>query len=664
MFVAAWLSFVTGAKSVTPLPGEFESARRWAEDAFARDPAGRGTCGVSFRYHDVPSLEFLKTWQHDARQTDADATRAVREIVHRDPATGLEVRIELTVFKDWPAVEWVAHFRNTTNVPTPIIEGIAAMDGVLPVTSPDATTTLHWARGGVASFDDFAPQETLMRAKATLHLQPGGGRSSSQVMPYFNLEGAGNGVVAAIGWTGEWAADFNCDPKGQVTFKAGLARTRLFLEPGETIRTPRMMLVFYSGDRWRGQNLLRQFILAHHRPQLGGKPMVAPVTCGNWGATSAEVHLDNIARIIEHRLPIDYYWIDAEWYGKGGWPDNVGNWTVKADLYPQGFSPLSEALRKSGRDLMLWFEPERVHKGTQWHREHPEWLLGPRGDDYLFNLGDAAARNHLTEFMTAMITSSGLGCYRQDFNFEPLPYWRAADPPGREGITEIRYIEGLYAYWDALLARFPNLMIDNCASGGRRLDFEATSRATPYWRSDGPRDPIAHQCHSQGLLAWLPLSATSQDRAGDDYEFRSSMCSSLCLNWWVAGDVPARKIPATFPFDWARKTLEQYLSYRDDYYGDYYPLTRYSPSPDVWMAYQLDRPEQGRGLVVVLRRPDSPYQSARFALRGVEPGGRYRVTALDGGAVTERTGLELITTGIDVVVGTRPGSALFVYQRQ
>ena len=56
--------------------------------------------------------------------------------------------------------------------------------------------------------------------------------------------------------------------------KAGLARTRLTLRPGEAIRTPRLLLLFCQGDRWRGQNLLRQFILAQHRPRLAGQPLV------------------------------------------------------------------------------------------------------------------------------------------------------------------------------------------------------------------------------------------------------------------------------------------------------------------------------------------------------------------------------------------------------
>ena len=45
--------------------------------------------------------------------------------------------------------------------------------------------------------------------------------------------------------------------------------------------------------------------------------LVAPITCGNWGGTRAEVHLDNIRKFIQHQLPIEYYWIDAEWYRPG-----------------------------------------------------------------------------------------------------------------------------------------------------------------------------------------------------------------------------------------------------------------------------------------------------------------------------------------------------------
>lgn len=629
----------------------------WAESA------GDNPHGFSFVYGGTPSRARLGQWPRQAREESLDPERTRRVVTYRDPATGLEAELDAVVFRDFPAVEWVVHLKNTGSADTPMLEAIQALDAVLPVPTA-GPPVLHWSKGAVASFDDFAPQETVLKPGAKLHLQPGGGRSSSQVLPFFNVAGANGGVMAAVGWSGEWAAEFSCDPRGQVSLKAGLARTHLVLHPGETIRTPRMMLLFYEGDRWRGQNLLRQFLLAHHRPQRGGQPLVAPITCGNWGGTRAEVHLDNIRTIIQQKLPIDYYWIDAEWFGQGGWPVNVGDWEVKKDLYPAGFKPLSDALRQSGRELMLWFEPERVFKNTPWYVAHRNWLLDIGQDSLLLNLGNPDARKFLTDFISAKVDEFGLGCYRQDFNMDPLPYWQAADAPDRQGITEIRHIEGLYAFWDELLARHPGLMLDNCASGGRRIDLETVGRATPFWRTDGPRDAIAHQCHTYGLLAWVPLSATSQDRAEDDYEFRSSMCSALCLNWWVAGDVPAESIPANFPFAWARRTLAQYLKLRQFYYGDYYPLTGYSQARDVWMAYQLDRADLGQGLVVALRRPDSPYQSARLPLRGLAETAAYQVTNLDTGERVTRSGAELARDGLDVVLGAKPGSALLLYERQ
>lgn len=619
--------------------------------------------GLSFRYGGRNSTSLLKDWRCDASEISKSPSHKQRKLTWTDPASGLETRIEITQFTDFSAIEWVGYFSNHGSTNTPLLEDIEILDGVLPLATSGGAT-MHWAKGGVASFDDFAPQTLALSSGVKTRLQPGGGRSSSQVMPFFNFEGANAGIVAAVGWSGEWAVEVSADSANQVHMKAGLERTHLVLYPGETIRTPRMLLLFYEGDSWRGQNLLRQFLLTHHRVLRGSQPWMAPITCGNWGGTRAEVHLDNIQKIIQHQLPIDYYWIDAEWFGQGGWPVNVGNWQVKSGLYPAGFKPLSDALRGSGRELMLWFEPERVFKNTPWHKEHPDWLLGKQGENFLYNLGNPEARRFLTDYISDRITEFGLGCYRQDFNMDPLPFWREADAPDRQGISEIKHIEGLYAFWDELLARHPGLIIDNCASGGRRLDLETIGRATPFWRTDGPRDAIAHQCHTHGLLAWVPLSATSQDRPKDDYEFRSSMCSSLCLNWWVNGDVSAERIPDSFPFDWAKKTLDQYLTYRDCYYGDYYPLTSYSQSSDVWMSYQLDRQDMGKGLVVTLRRPDSPYESAQLLLKELEPKATYKITNLDDGKFSEATGKELMERGLKISLLTRPGSALYRYERR
>lgn len=613
--------------AVTPSQAEFAACRQWAEKNL-----GPGGGAYSYRY---------------AGQRNGTAPE-------------LAVRPEVSRFDDFPAVEWLLRFQNSGSADSPILENVLALDSHFNLPTAKGAT-LHWAIGGVASFDDFKPRESALDSRHPFHLESGTGRSSDEIMPFFNIEAGGRGVILAIGWSGTWSADFVQTKEGGVEVRAGMRRTHLKLLPGEQIRTPRMLALFYEGDRWRGQNLLRQFLLAHHRPQVNGKPLIAPITNGNWGATPADVHLDNIQKIAEHKLPIDYYWIDAEWHGSGPWWKNVGNWDLNRTIYPDGMKPLSDALARSGRHLMLWFEPERVVKGSAWYREHPDWLLQDKGDNTLLDLGNPAARKFVTDFISDRIDEYGLGCYRQDFNIEPGPFWTAADAPDRQGITEIRYIEGLYAFWDGLLARHPGLLIDNCASGGRRLDIETMGRAVPYWRTDGPRDPIAHQAHTWGLLPWYPLNATSEDRAGDDYEFRSSMSSSLCLNLWIHDDGPAKKIPADFPFDWTRRTLEQYLSFRELFYGDFYPLTEYTQTRDAWMAYQLDRPDLHSGLIVALKRPASPFDSASLKLHGLDPAASYRVEFLDTKTQATHSGAQLMNQGVRVSLARNPDSALIRY---
>jgi alpha-galactosidase len=611
--------------AVTPTASEMDVCRRWID---AKKP-------FSFRY---------------GGQANGSAPE-------------LRVDADIQRFDDFPAVEWVLRFTNKGTTPSALLEEVQALDARFELAKASAAE-LHWARGGVANFDDFKPElETLKSGRKAFHLDSIEGRSSGAVMPYFNLNANGHGVIVAIGWSGSWAADFGWKDGDGATVRAGMSRTHLKLEPGESIRTPRMAVLFYEGDRWRGQNLWRQFMLKHHRPKLNGRPLEAPITNGNWGGTAASIHLDNIAKIAQHKLAIDYYWIDAEWYGKAPWNDSVGDWKLRADVYPNGMRPLSDALRRDGRRLMLWFEPERVHRDTPWYRDHKSWLLDTGRGSALMNLGNPEARRFVTDFIAGRIAEYGLGCYRQDFNIDPLPFWRAADGPDRQGAAEAHYIEGLYAFWDELLAKYPDLMIDNCASGGRRLDFEASSRATPYWRSDGPRDAIAHQAHTWGLLPWVPLNATSVDVAGDDYNFRSGMSSSLCLNWWVSDDKPAEIIPDSFPFAWARKTLDQYRGFRKYYYGDYYPLTAHTTVPDTWMAYQLDRADLHEGLLVVLKRPQSPYPTARLRLRELERDARYQVELLDGGAARLHTGRELMEQGLEVQLEKAPATALVRYRR-
>jgi alpha-galactosidase len=344
-------------------PVEMASARRWLQSALSG-----AELPFSFLFGGTPSGSLLPTWTARSDRRALDARRIECTFSWRDPRSGLEVRWVATEYADFPAIEGILFLSNNAASDTELLENIQALDTV--VSCSRGTCMLRYSRGAVTYMDDYAPVDRALNdARSELRLVAGGGRSSSDFLPFFNADLAGEGVVVGIGWTGEWAARFARDGN-RLRIQAGMDLTRFRLHPGEAVRSPRTLMLFWQGDRMRGHNLLRGLILAHHCPQADGRPLSVPVLSPSWGSTPAAVHCANVGKLISHRLPIDYYWIDAEWHGVGPWWQNVGNWEIRRDLYPQGFKPISDLLHASGRKFQLWFEPHRVAPGTPWHREH------------------------------------------------------------------------------------------------------------------------------------------------------------------------------------------------------------------------------------------------------------------------------------------------------
>jgi len=269
----------------------------------------------------------------------------------------------------------------------------------------------------------------------------------------------------------------------------------------------------------------------------------------------------------------------------------------------------------------------------------------------LLNLGNPEALQWLTDHISMMIENEGISIYRQDFNMDPLPYWRAADEVDRQGMSEIRHIEGLYAFWDELLARHPGLIIDNCASGGRRIDLETTSRSFPLWRSDYPCKPTI-QCHTYGLNLYLPCSSTVSLEPAI-YDFRSALSAGIALDW--------NPYAADFPVEQAQRLIDEFKRLRPFFYGDFYPLTPHNIGDDVWMAYQFHREDLGQGMFLAFRRPNSSSLTARLKLRGLLPSGRYELNFEDTDNKQTFTG-EALATGIDVTIEHTPGSLLVTYR--
>lgn len=616
----------------------------------------------SFLYGQKSSAQLLGSWKRThVEQPGADG-RQQHTTTFTDPETGLEVTCEAMLFAEFPAVEWVLRLRNTGTADTPILENIQALDlrAGVPEKGP---VVLHHAHGSTCAATDFLPLEQPLLPNKEIRLAPNGGRSSDGCLPFFNLQWQGGGLVAAIGWSGQWALRLHRGSGGEIALQAGQHKTHLKLRPGESIRIPRILLVLWQGDDpMRGHNLLRRLLLAHYVPRLDDQPVLPPVSQNTWfvfnsgNAVTEANQLDAMRQMA--RLGVELYWLDAGWF-EGGWPSGVGSWFPRADAFPRGLKPLGDESHKLGMKFIVWFEPERVSLQSRIGKEHTAWVLRAGGGDGLFNLGIPEARQWLAAHLSKTIKEAGIDIYRNDFNIDPLRFWQKADAPDRQGMTEIRYIEGLYALWDELRRQNPGLAIDDCASGGRRIDLEMISRSMPLWRSDtqccGKAMPVQDQVQTAGLSLYVPLHAAGC-WSFRPYEFRSVATTGLS----ICPDLHAKDFPA----DLARQAVEEVKSLRPLYQGDYYPLLPITQDESHWCAWQFDRPEMGRGFAMFFRRAKSPYVAVDAGLRGLESAATYEVSLAEDYQPKEKrkmSGTELARLRVEI--GSAPGSLLVTYRK-
>ncbi len=649
---AALVCASTSACALNVTADEMSSARKWAD----RPP-------FSFVYGGQSSDKLLGQWPLKKATKKLDKNRTQRELVWTDPKTNLVVRCDIVQYSDFPTAEWTLHFENKGSTDTPIIESIQALDTRLArakSSSAEGEFVLHHFVGSPCQRNDYQPMEVRLGPSESKRFSAAGGRPTSSDMSYFNLQWQDQGLIVVVGWPGQWQATFTRDDANGLQIQAGQELTHFKLKAGEQVRSPLMVIQTWKGDLQRSYNIWRRWMLAHNVPKPGGK-LPEPELFGCSAHFTAEMtqadeknQIEFINRYIEEDLKIGHWWMDAGWYPCDGvgWP-KTGTWEVDKRRFPNGLRAISDYAHSKGIKTILWFEPERVYEGTWLTENHPDWIISGQGAG-LLNLGNPDARRWLTDHVDHLLTEEGIDLYRQDFNMDPLTWWRSADAPDRQGITEIKHITGYLAYWDELLRRHPSMFIDSCASGGRRVDLETMRRGIPLWRTDYRCEAIGSQCHTYGISYWLPFSGTGM--ASDDaYDFRSNMVPfTNCLF-----DARDKKLN----YDTLRRLTKQFYATKKYWTGDYYPLTPYSTEDNVWMAWQFDCPEIGEGMVQAFRRAQSVDESRLLKLHGLDPKTVYAVRNLEVDKATLISGHELMSTGLPIGISDKPGAVVITYRK-
>jgi alpha-galactosidase len=277
-------------------------------------------------------------------------------------------------------------------------------------------------------------------------------------------------------------------------------------------------------------------------------------------------------------------------------------------------------------------------------KEHPEWFVDIGEIDLLLNLGDEKALKYLIDMTLSLFKKNHIDQLHQDFNMNALPYWEATDTPDRIGVTEIKYITGLYAYWDALRAHSPEILIDHCASGGRRIDIETLRRGYVFWRSDAQcwhdNDVVQNQIQNFYLNEWFPFHTGGvwvEPKARDEYNFFSSVSNGLSdCTFIYKHNVPN---PKEFDYAYHASLVREAIRIQPYFLGNYYQLSRSPENLENWYAYQFHCAE--KGMFMIFRRPEAPNKNEVFRLREIDPEAEYEIEIYGETEKTRISGKEL-----------------------
>lgn len=582
----------------------------------------------SFLYGGKSSREFLKDWQFRKERLDD----YVDAYSWTDPDTQMVVTATVRRFPKFAAADWVLTFTNRSDKDSALIEDVRALDLNAQYGFENKPLAIHTLTGDSCDERSWLPTVEYVKPGASRLFAPTGGRSSNGAFPFWNVVSREygdseptEGLFVALGWTGQWNARFENVNQSLSTVKiqAGMEKIATILHPGETIRSPRALIMPWRSDRLASQALFRRLLMFHYAPHIDGKPVKLEIVSqcfdryyrkrAGWEKAASQIES---ARLLK-KLGGTTYWFDAAWFPLG-FPNGVGNWRSDPENFPNGVEELGNALKELGLKFVLWFEPERVAPGSDIAKNLPDYVFGGEQGG-LYKLNDPEARAYLTDLLLKRIKEFRVDVYRNDFNLDPLPYWRDADEPNRVGMTEIRYVEGHYEMWNRFIKENPGLWIDDCASGGRRIDLETISISVPLWRSDTccwPGHPEWDQNQTIGLAQYLPLfSCSSWDPS--PYTFRSAANPGAIMQY--------NFLDSDFDEELTRASIEEAKRYQKFWYGDFYPLTDASQGKKGVAAWQLHRPDLDAGLVYVFRRPESPIAAIELDLRAIDSNATYRV---------------------------------------
>jgi len=516
----------------------------------------------------------------------------------------------------------------------------------------------------IGNIQHFRPEDYYNGADR----KAGAGKSSNGQMPMFTLEseGLGAGLHMALGWSGQWNTNFEALPSS-VRVTVSLENASFALLPDEHIRHIRILASGFGQDdlaasgyhseklpiRAVGTAILRRTLLDHYSvrdadgeliyPKIANFGYPANVSGGEtWQfSMSEEQQLEVALALKSNEADVEEHWIDV------GWGSNVGSFYANMQYplvktagptFPRSLKPIFDldhnaSVGKRSLNGVVWTMAHGSASGSYLNKTHPEWmLLNPQnpGGTYGLDLSQPQCVDWITQFISDTMIQWNYEVFRHEMgmDYANVPFWSWKDstlpnPELRRGITEVKWIEGQYQFWDGVRAAKPGAVIDHCAGGGRNIDLETISRGIWKWRSDFMVNTTRHrsfyedlsvpqQSMTMGLGFYHPMNAHFAYWA-DAYAWRSAATTGIVIAWDVRNDTLAQQHLLALAVA-ETKRLRKYTTT-----GDLWWLTPQTLLTTSWAAWQYHMPDTpSMGMAVFFRRSQAEQTTMVAGLRGID----------------------------------------------
>jgi alpha-galactosidase len=341
------------------------------------------------------------------------------------------------------------------------------------------------------------------------------GRTSHESFPGVILLGAATddqtGLCLAmhLGWSGNHRLLVERLPNGDIQVQMGalLFSGEGNLGPGETIQSPDL----YCAHSARGLNDVSRKLHAHVRNNICKWPLAdkpRPVSVNTWEAIYFDHNHERLTSLVDAAADIgaERFVLDDGWFeGRNDDSSSLGDWYADSRKFPKGLQPIADFVRSKSMEFGLWVEPEMVNRKSELFTNHPDWVLAL--DNYplitgrnqlVLDVSNPDVSQYLYDRLEKLVGDHQIAYLKWDMNRELVLPGDAAGRP-----AAYQQVGALYQLMDRLLAKFPGLEIESCASGGGRVDYEILKRTHRFWTSDS-NDSVERMRIQNGFSYFFP----------------------------------------------------------------------------------------------------------------------------------------------------------------